>query len=146
LIKKSQVNKFSRIYEFLSVTKKESGDEGDTELLANLQQNTKIIEETDAILTTKPTTIHRYHNGKKVVSTESLPEPAFGPSSNLQTPLPSTRLPSNITSEKLWPLFIFEVKNRILLDSTVAILFDTLDITYDDDSKVDPIQGSMPCS
>jgi hypothetical protein len=40
-----------------------------------------------------------------------------------------------INRTKLWPLFIFEAKNKILLDSVLAILFDGLDQEYDQDTK-----------
>jgi hypothetical protein len=47
-----------------------------------------------------------------------------------------TKAPTSITKDNLWPLFVFEMKNRIVLDSAVSIIFDTLDTTYDEDTKV----------
>lgn len=41
----------------------------------------------------------------------------------------------NEKQETLWPLFSFEVKNKIVLDSCFALMFDSLDLDEQDGSK-----------
>lgn len=93
------------------------------------------IEESNSVAQ-KPQEITRYQNGTKVQTlqqdtglTQASQERIFPEQLSQKSPIKSQ-------NDKLWPIFIFDVKNRILLDSTVAILFDTLDATYDDDTKV----------
>lgn len=42
----------------------------------------------------------------------------------------------NDIKSKLAPLFVFEMKNKIIVDSCISLMFDSLDLEYDDNSKV----------
>lgn len=38
-------------------------------------------------------------------------------------------------TNKLWPLFIFDTSHKIILDSCISMIFDTIDIDKDESSK-----------
>lgn len=80
--------------------------------------------------------VMKFQNGKKVEMIED--ELKQDPSSKKDYPtrsIPST-IPNTTNKDLLWPLFFFDVKNRIVLDSAVSILFDTIDANHDEDTKV----------
>lgn len=92
----------------------------------------------DSTLTeAKTPKVMRFQNGKKVeVATDELPT-KLGAQTEGTLPINPPRGTISVNKDTLWPLFYFDVKNRIVLDSAISILFDTIDAFYDDDSKVD---------
>lgn len=73
----------------------------------------------------------RKHSLDSKVSVQELSSPGkLGPRNIM-----SRRTVKDIKT-KLAPLFIFEMKNKIIVDSCISLLFDSLDLEYDDNSKV----------